>query len=98
MRLPQHGRSGWRNGDDASIRVVIYCQHAGGERGMWRLQILFRLELQRMCSQEPALAQDGGRPIQGVLKRISPELRKKVVRDFLLTVPTEAMVANCEHH
>lgn len=54
--------------------------------------------LQHMCSQEPALAQDGGRPIQGVLKRISPELRKKVIREFLLTVPGEAMVANREHH
>ena len=53
--------------------------------------------LQQMCSQEPGLAQDGGRPIKGVLKRISRELRNKVVKEFFLTVPVEVTEESAPH-
>ena len=43
--------------------------------------------LREMCSQSPALAQDGGPPLAGVLNRVSPELRNRLVKEFFLTVP-----------
>ena len=43
--------------------------------------------LRDLCSQSPVLAQDGGPPLAGVLNRVSPELRNRLVKDFFLTVP-----------
>ena len=43
--------------------------------------------LREMCSQSPALAQDGGPPLSGLLHRVSPELRNRLVKEFFLTVP-----------
>jgi hypothetical protein len=40
-----------------------------------------------MCSQPAALAQDGGPPLPGLLNRVSPELRNKVIKEFFLTFP-----------
>jgi hypothetical protein len=43
--------------------------------------------LREMCSQSPALAQDGGAPPTGLLKRVSPDLRNRLVKEFFLTLP-----------
>ena len=43
--------------------------------------------LREICSQSPALAQDGGRPLPGLLNRVSPELRNRLVEEFFLTSP-----------
>ena len=43
--------------------------------------------LREMCSQSPALAQDGGPPLPGLLNRVSPELRNRLVKEFFLTLP-----------
>ena len=40
--------------------------------------------LKRMIG-DPALGQDGGMPVTGVLGRLSPEARKQVLSEFLLT-------------
>jgi glycine cleavage system H lipoate-binding protein len=32
----------------------------------------------------PALAQDGGQPVSGILERVSPEVRQKIVGEFFL--------------
>jgi len=45
------------------------------------------LQLGEMCSQPAALAQDGGPPLPGLLNRVSPELRNKVIKEFFLTFP-----------
>jgi glycine cleavage system H lipoate-binding protein len=41
--------------------------------------------LSAMLSPSPALAQDGGLPINGLLPRLTPELRQKVVKEFFLS-------------
>lgn len=41
--------------------------------------------LNAMLSPSPALAQDGGHPISGLLPRLTPELRQKVVKEFFLS-------------
>jgi hypothetical protein len=33
----------------------------------------------------PALAQDGGLPVGGLLARVTPELREKLVKEFFLS-------------
>lgn len=38
-----------------------------------------------LTESSPALAQDGGSPVSGVLPQLSPELRQKVVKEFLLS-------------
>ena len=38
-----------------------------------------------LTESSPALAQDGGSPVSGVLPRLTPELQKKVVKEFLLS-------------
>jgi glycine cleavage system H lipoate-binding protein len=43
--------------------------------------------LREMCSQSPALAQDGGPPLTGLLNRVPPELRNRLVKELFLTVP-----------
>ncbi|MBZ5658626.1 MAG: glycine cleavage system protein H [Acidobacteriia bacterium] len=43
--------------------------------------------LREMCSRSPALAQDGGPALSGLLNRVSPELRNRLVKEFFLTVP-----------
>jgi glycine cleavage system H protein len=43
--------------------------------------------LGEMCSHSPALAQDGGSPLPGLLNRVSPELRNRLVKEFFRTVP-----------
>jgi glycine cleavage system H lipoate-binding protein len=53
--------------------------------------------LQKLCSQEPALAQDGGRLVSGVLKHISRELRNKIVKEFFLTAPVEVVPEGVQH-
>jgi glycine cleavage system H protein len=41
--------------------------------------------LNAMLSPTPALAQDGGGPISGLLPQLTPELRQKVVKEFFLS-------------
>jgi glycine cleavage system H lipoate-binding protein len=41
--------------------------------------------LNAALSPTPALAQDGGGPISGLLPRLTPELRQKVVKEFFLS-------------
>jgi glycine cleavage system H protein len=41
--------------------------------------------LSAMVSPSPALAQDGGSPISGLLPQLNPELRQKVVKEFFLS-------------
>jgi len=41
--------------------------------------------LNAMLSPTPALAQDGGGPIRGLLPRLTPELRQKVEKEFFLS-------------
>jgi glycine cleavage system H lipoate-binding protein len=41
--------------------------------------------LKSLIAPSPALAQDGGVPVNGLLPRLSPELRKKVVQEFFLS-------------
>ncbi len=41
--------------------------------------------LSAMLSPLPALAQDGGSPISGLLPRLTPELLQKVVKEFFLS-------------
>ena len=41
--------------------------------------------LSAMISPSPALAQDGGTPISGLLPQLTPELRQKVVKEFFLS-------------
>lgn len=38
-----------------------------------------------LAQSAPALAQDGGLPVRGLLAQISPELRQKVVKEFFLS-------------
>jgi hypothetical protein len=41
--------------------------------------------LNSMVSQiSPALAQDGGQPVSGVLARVTPEVREKIAKEFFL--------------
>jgi glycine cleavage system H lipoate-binding protein len=49
----------------------------------WMQNNLTRLNA--MLSPSPALAQDGGGPISGLLPRLTPELRQKVVKEFFLS-------------
>lgn len=49
----------------------------------WMQNNLTRLSA--MLSPSPALAQDGGLPINGLLPRLTPELRQKVVKEFFLS-------------
>lgn len=41
--------------------------------------------LNAMLSPTPALAQDGGGPISGLLPQLTPELRRRVVKEFFLS-------------
>jgi glycine cleavage system H lipoate-binding protein len=41
--------------------------------------------LNAMLSPSPALAQDGGGPVSGLLPQLTPELRKEVVQDLFLS-------------
>jgi glycine cleavage system H lipoate-binding protein len=38
-----------------------------------------------LTESSPALAQDGGHPVSGLLPRLAPELRQRVVKEFLLS-------------
>jgi len=49
----------------------------------WMQNNLSRLNA--MLSPTPALAQDGGGPIRGLLPRLTPELRQKVEKEFFLS-------------
>lgn len=49
----------------------------------WMQNNLTRLNA--MLSPSPALAQDGGSPIGGLLPRLTPELRQKVLKEFFLS-------------
>jgi len=49
----------------------------------WMQNNLARLNA--TLSPSPALAQDGGDPIRGLLPRLTPELRQKVVHEFFLS-------------
>jgi glycine cleavage system H lipoate-binding protein len=49
----------------------------------WMQNNLTRLNA--MLSPSPALAQDGGHPISGLLPRLTPEVRQKVVKEFFLS-------------
>ena len=39
-----------------------------------------------LAQQSPALAQDGGLPLSGVLTQVEPELRRKIAKEFLLRI------------
>jgi hypothetical protein len=42
-------------------------------------------QLKSMLAEvDPALAQDGGLPLRGALSRLSPEGRKRMVKEFFL--------------
>lgn len=41
--------------------------------------------LKSLIASSPALAQDGGVPVNGLLPRLTPELRQKVVQEFFLS-------------
>jgi len=49
----------------------------------WMQNNLTRLNA--MLSPSPALAQDGGHPIKGLLPQLTPEVRQKVVKEFFLS-------------
>ena len=49
----------------------------------WMQNNLTRLNA--MLSPSPALAQDGGGPVSGLLPRLTPEVRQKVVKEFFLS-------------
>jgi glycine cleavage system H lipoate-binding protein len=49
----------------------------------WMQNDLSRLKA--MLAPSPALAQDGGVPINGLLPRLAPELREKVAKEFFLS-------------
>ena len=49
----------------------------------WMQNNLARLNA--MLSPTPALAQDGGGPVSGLLPQLTPELRQKVVKEFFLS-------------
>jgi glycine cleavage system H lipoate-binding protein len=38
-----------------------------------------------IAKQNPALAQDGGVPLKGILQRLQPELRQKLIKEFFLS-------------
>jgi glycine cleavage system H lipoate-binding protein len=42
-------------------------------------------QLTQMAAPNPALAQDGGVPVPGLLTQLTPELQRKIVREFFLT-------------
>jgi len=50
----------------------------------WMQNNLTRLNAM-LSELSPALAQDGGRPVSGLLTRLMPELRQKVVKEFFLS-------------
>lgn len=37
-----------------------------------------------VMQSNPALAQDGGQPVSGILERVNPEMRQKIVAEFFL--------------
>jgi len=49
----------------------------------WMQNNLSRLSA--MLAPSPALAQDGGIPIRGLLPRLAPEVRQRVVKEFFLS-------------
>jgi len=55
----------------------------GGMVPLWMQHNLIRLNA--VLSPTPALAQDGGGPICGLLPKLSPELRQKVAEEFFLS-------------
>lgn len=50
----------------------------------WMQNNLTRLNAM-LSGPSPALAQDGGGPVQGLLTRLAPELRVKIMKEFLLS-------------
>ena len=80
-------RSGWiavLKSPDISINQKNLLQ--GPMVKLWLRNSLARLN--EMVSQlSPALAQDGGVPVQGLLWRVSPELQRKLVKEFFLMDP-----------
>ena len=50
----------------------------------WMQNNLTRLN-SMLSGPSPALAQDGGGPVSGLLTRLTPELRERVVKEFLLS-------------
>jgi glycine cleavage system H protein len=48
----------------------------------WMQNNLARLNA--MLAPSPALAQDGGHPISGLLPQLAPEVRQKVVKEFFV--------------
>lgn len=50
----------------------------------WMQNSLARLNA-TLAQMQPALAQDGGIPVGGVLTQVTPELREKIVKEFFLS-------------
>lgn len=53
--------------------------------------------LREMCSPSVALAQDGGPPLPGLLSRVSPELRNRLIGEFFLTLPVVPAQSTNQH-
>ena len=56
----------------------------GSLAASWMQNSLRRLR-NVLAQADPALAQDGGMPLPGALRKLSPELRKQVINEFFLT-------------
>jgi len=56
----------------------------GARAASWMQNSLTRLK-RMLAEAEPALAQDGGMPVLGVLGKLSCEMRQRVVNEFFLT-------------
>ena len=56
----------------------------GETSSSWMQNSLQRLR-SMLAEADPALAQDGGLPSRGLLGRLSPELRRRLVNEFFLT-------------
>jgi glycine cleavage system H lipoate-binding protein len=76
----QHGWIAMVKSPDLKINQRNLVQ--GSMVAPWMQNNLARLNA--MLSPSPALAQDGGRPISGLLPRLTPELRQRVVKEFFL--------------
>lgn len=56
----------------------------GAVTSSWMQHNLQRLKAM-LTQADPALAQDGGFPLRGLLGRVSPDLRRRMINEFFLT-------------
>ena len=77
----QHGWIAMVKSPDLKVNQKNLIQ--GPMVGPWMQNNVSRLSA--MLAPSPVLAQDGGHPISGLLPRLTPELRDKVVKEFFLS-------------